>query len=390
MTLKCSYSKNGQVSLRKDGNRNATNYTYDGFDRLQKVTFPDSSYEYYNYDKNGNQTSLRKRDGKTLTHNFNKRNQTTSTRVPGESTIYFTYDSLGRQQKVTRGGSSVSYSYDGLGRTKSTKTDGRTLSYQYDIAGRRTRLDYPGGYHVTYNYDNTGALTRIKEKGTTNLVTYNYNSLGRLTSITRGNGRSTAINYDAPGRINYINHLSVNKTTFSYNPANQISSRVVTNSNYQIQIPQVGTQNYIINNLNQYTSTSPNKVLKYDRNGNLTSYDGWSYAYNAHNRLKSAIKSGTTLNLTYDATGRLSSSTLNGSKTSFLYDGDELVAEYNNSGKLLRRYVHGIADDDPLVRLEGSGTTNKRYLLSDERGSIISETNNSGSVVTTHKYGSVW
>lgn len=36
---------------------------------------------------------------------------------------------------------------------------------------------------------------------------------------------------------------------------------------------------------------------------------------------------------------------------------------------------------------EGSGTGNKRYLHADERGSIISETNGSGSIVATHKYG---
>ena len=36
---------------------------------------------------------------------------------------------------------------------------------------------------------------------------------------------------------------------------------------------------------------------------------------------------------------------------------------------------------------EGSGTGNKRYLHADERGSIISETNGSGSIIATHKYG---
>ncbi len=53
----------------------------------------------------------------------------------------------------------------------------------------------------------------------------------------------------------------------------------------------------------------------------------------------------------------------------------------------MRRYVHGIGEDDPLVWYEGSGTGNKRYLHADERGSIISETNGSGSIVATHKYG---
>ena len=39
------------------------------------------------------------------------------------------------------------------------------------------------------------------------------------------------------------------------------------------------------------------------------------------------------------------------------------------------------------MRYSGTGTGNKRYLLADERGSIVSETNATGGVVTTHRYG---
>jgi RHS repeat-associated protein len=98
-------------------------------------------------------------------------------------------------------------------------------------------------------------------------------------------------------------------------------------------------------------------------------------------------KSGTALALTYDPTGRLESSSLNGSKTNFLYDGDELIGEYNSSGSLLNRYVHGIGTDDPLVWYIGSGTSNTRYLLADERGSIVAETSNTGTISSTHQYG---
>ncbi|MEG3768673.1 RHS repeat-associated core domain-containing protein [Alteromonas sp. 14N.309.X.WAT.G.H12] len=53
---------------------------------------------------------------------------------------------------------------------------------------------------------------------------------------------------------------------------------------------------------------------------------------------------------------------------------------------MLRRYVHGIADDNPVLWYEGSGTANKRYLLSDEKGTIISEVDKNGNVVQTHQY----
>lgn len=65
---------------------------------------------------------------------------------------------------------------------------------------------------------------------------------------------------------------------------------------------------------------------------------------------------GATASLRYDPLGRLYEVTGSGGTRRFLYDGDDLVAEYNSSGTLLRRYVHGLgAGDDPLVWFEGSG-----------------------------------
>ncbi|MEX1221551.1 MAG: RHS repeat-associated core domain-containing protein, partial [Idiomarina sp.] len=189
--------------------------------------------------------------------------------------------------------------------------------------------------------------------------------------------------YDAPGRVSSFNHVGVNNASFDYNPASQLISRVVSNADFEVQLPSAGTQSYSKNALNQYTQVA-GQSISYDSNGNLKSYDGWSYNYNAHNRLTSATKSGKNLALGYDASGRLYSSTYNGTQTRFLYDGDELVAEYNSSGTLLRRYVHGVGTDDPLVQYNGSGTGNKVYLLADERGSIIAELGNSQVI---NKYG---
>ena len=48
--------------------------------------------------------------------------------------------------------------------------------------------------------------------------------------------------------------------------------------------------------------------------------------------------------------------------------------------RLLRRYVHGPGVDEPLVWYEGSGTSDRRFLHADERGSIVAVTNSSGTV----------
>lgn len=385
--IEIAYTGNGQVDLRKDGNGNTTNYEYDGVDRLYQTIFPDDSYERNTYDANSNVTTWRKRDGKTLTHSYDALNAKVRTAVPGESDLVFNFDTLGRPTLATRGNSTVAYSYDGLGRLASTTTDGKALRYGYDDASRRNKLTHPDEeFYISYHYDTAGALTSIKDNTNEALADYDYNAQGQLTSMTRRNGVTTNIDQDPLGRVIKFDHLGINNTSFSHNPANQIINREVSNNNFQIEIPVLGPQDYEVNSLNQYTSVE-NNPLGYDMNGNLTSFEGWTYHFNAHNRLTSASKTGTTLALTYDATGRLASSNLKGSKTHFLYDGEELVAEYNSSGTLINRYVHGIGTDDPLVWYVGSGTANAKYLLANERGSIIAETNNSGTISTTHKYG---
>ena len=144
-------------------------------------------------------------------------------------------------------------------------------------------------------------------------------------------------------------------------------------------------RNYAINNLNQYTSAG-SASFAYDLNGNLTGDGTSTYVYDALNRLKSA-GGATPATLVYDPLGRLIQTSGGAAGvTKLLYDGDELVAEYNSAGTLLRRYVHGAGVDDPLVWYEGSGTGDKRYLTTDERGSITAITNAAGSVININQY----
>lgn len=59
--------------------------------------------------------------------------------------------------------------------------------------------------------------------------------------------------------------------------------------------------------------------------------------------------------LKYDPKGRLFEITSAGITTQFLYDGDALVAEYNTSGILLNRYVHGSRVDEPYLWYANNG-----------------------------------
>ena len=72
--------------------------------------------------------------------------------------------------------------------------------------------------------------------------------------------------------------------------------------------------------------------------------------------------------------------------TCFAYDGANAIAEYNGSNALQRRYVFGPGVDEPLVQYEGTGTTDRRFMSADERGSIISLTDSSGALLNVNRY----
>ena len=124
-------------------------------------------------------------------------------------------------------------------------------------------------------------------------------------------------------------------------------------------------------------------------NGNLTGDGNTTYTYDMENRLISASGQNN-VDLPYDPFGRLFEiEDANGNIERMLYDGDALVAEYNASGAMLDRYVHGPgAGDDPLIWQTGS-TTNRwtaNYLYADRRGSIVEAANYLGNPTAINSY----
>ena len=128
----------------------------------------------------------------------------------------------------------------------------------------------------------------------------------------------------------------------------------------------------------------------YDKNGNLTNSGTHTYSYDAGNRLTLVGNGTTSMGVAWDPLGRLrATQTSAGVWTYFLYAGDQMVGEYalNTAGApALRRYVHGLGVDEPLVWYEGAGVADRRWLHADRQGSIIGVSNGMGAV-TPYTYG---
>jgi RHS repeat-associated protein len=397
-TVAYTYTYTGQVETLKDARNYLTTYEYDGYERLTKLRYPHPSnpnqssttdYEGFSFDAYGRPYQERRRSGELFTFAWDNLGRLTLRDAPGaQPDVSHGYDLLNRETSTSHSGDALTTAYDALSRVTSVSSSALgTVSYpEYDAAGRRTRMDYPGGLYVTYGYNTAGDLTGIFENGSSSLAAYGYDDLGRRTSLTRGNGVITSYSRDALSRLDTLTHDaggSSHDTTFDpgYNPSSQITSRTRTNSVFDWVPPPSFSDNYTPNGLNQYTNVD-GVTPGYDARGNLTNDGTKTYGYDYDNRMTSA-SGGVSLN--YDPAGRLHE-VAGATTTRFLYDGADVIAEYNASGTVLRRYVHGPEMDEPLVWYEGSGTSDKRYLMADERGSVIGVTNSSGTVTTVNRY----
>ena len=113
-----------------------------------------------------------------------------------------------------------------------------------------------------------------------------------------------------------------------------------------------------------------------------------SYTYDNENRLLTVSGYNGNASFVYDPLGRLYESTIDGKTTQFLYDGSALIAEYDDSGTLMKRYIHGDQVDEPWIQFFGSDIAvgNATFLHADHQGSIIAFSDNTGNNTQTLSY----
>lgn len=395
---------NGKVASVTDGNGNVTSYAYDGLDRPWRTCFQTGSsaacaaspadYEQAGYDGKGDLTTLRLRDGKTISFGYDNLGRVSSKTLPSpEHPISYGYDLLNRPTSVSRPGDGVTHSlaYNALGQLTSEGQSFGSISYQYDAAGRRTRMTWWDGLYVTYDYLLTGEMTAIRENGATSgvgvLATMAYDDLGRRKNIIRGNGTVADFGYNPASQLASLDTNLAGTSwdarfEFAYNPAGQIAGTTRTNDTYAWTGHYNVDRAYAVNGLNQVT-TAGGTGFGYDGRGNLTTSGSTVYGYTVENMLKSASNG---VSLYYDAVGRLMEYDTTTS-TRFVYDGSHIAAEVANpSGSVLRRYVFGPGADEPLVWYEGSGTTDRRWLHADERGSVVAVSDTAGNAIGVNRY----
>ncbi len=409
-----TYTNNGKQASVKDANGNLASMTYDGHDRQTRWTFPSktsigsvdaSDYEEYGYDANGNRTSLRKRDGSTLTYSYDALNRNTLKVVPERSglssthtrDVYYGYDLRGLQSYArfdSTSGEGITTTYDGFGRpsTSTLTMDGvaRALTYAFDKNGNRAQVTYPDGNNFQFGYDGLDRMNIIGNNAPSGMTVYGYNNRGLRSAL--GSGSWTYYGYDPVGRMNALTQDIGGATYdvtygFGYNPASQMTTRTTSNDAFVYTGDVNVSRNYAVNGLNQYISAGP-ATFTYDANGNLTGDGSSTYLYDVENRLVTA-GGVSSASLRYDPMGRLyETSGGPAGTTRFLYDGDELVAEYASSGAMLRRYAHGSGSDDPMAWFEGASVDPSvaKLIKTNHQGSVTALVDWSGNLTNINTY----
>jgi len=417
-----TYSSSLKVVTMTDARGFVARMTYDGHDRQARWYFPDkvlaatpstTDYEEYGYDANSNRTSFRKRDGSTLTYSYDALNRMTLKVVPSRADlsaaqtadVFYDYDLRGLMTKArfdSLSGDGLTSGYSGFGELTSSTIAmagfSKTLSHAYDKNSKRTELTHADAQKFTYKRDQLGRVTNLYEgtsqTGTNQLIQAVYDNRGLVDTVQRstsGNAFLADFTFDPAGRLSSLaqdatgtaNDLTVTQT---FNVAGQIASQTRSNDSYSWTGAAAINRNYAVNGINQYSAVAGTGHT-YDANGNLTSDGSTTFLYDIENRLVSA-SGAKTASLTYDPMGRLWQVTGTSTNTRFLYDGDELVAEYDSSGTMARRYAHSDNVDDPVVQYDSAtvGSAARKFLMPDERGSIAGLIANDGSSIAKNTY----
>ena len=428
-TTEYFYTLNGQLAKIKDAKGNETNYEYDSFDRQTKIIYPDSSYEEFTYDKNSNVTSKRTRKGIVISYVYDALNRLTSKTASDTGTVSYVYDNESRMTSVTNENGSLSYTFDNLGRViQATDTESRILKYEYDANGNQVKLIYPDNSFVIREFDEVNRLTAINDDQNNSIASFTYTPLSRLKNINYGNGISTNYTMDYYNRISKVSHnLNNDKTRiyqYYYNNVDLITGKSHANGDmdnytydniYQLKrvlssneaknisfnFDKLGnrvnttkdnlTENYIANNLNQYTSIG-SSALTYDANGNLTSYDGNSYEYDSDNRLKKIITAENVIFNHYDAVNRRIKKYIFDKSGNllkavhYLYDGDNVLSEYDATNNEKVRYVNAGLDKPIRRTVKEEGNSTDYYYHFDAQNNVTDLSDSSGNLVESYSY----
>jgi RHS repeat-associated protein len=433
----------GKVIIATD-NGGSLSYTYDNQGNLTQTNRGSTALVINQYDVYGKQTKMIDINAGTTDFGYDALGQMTSQISPLSQTTTMTYDLLGRiTQKVGPEGTTTTeylpsgsgastnqikkitgfsgdleeFTYDAFGRISTNKVtvDGipHTSSYSYNIYSDITSKTYPSGFVVNYAYDANGYLNTLKNG--TNTVTMftntGMNGFNQYTGYTLGNGKASTNTYYfgiptrylttgiqdlnlswnyQTGNLNSRNDAIKGKTeTFTYDNLNRLLTSTVTgltaitmtygtNGNINSKT-DAGNYTYGISKINAVTQvTNPNINIPLSTQ---------NVSYTSFFQPATITEGSNLLTYTYGADQQRIKSVLtqNGSVTNQKYYFSDYEKDITGSSVKHLHYIDaGNGVIAIVVRETGTDTYNYTYI--DHIGSILTVTNNIGTVTAEQNF----
>ena len=369
VVTKYQYDGNGnQTTIISDyggPSENTTTYTYDSRGHKTNVTDPIGNTTTYEYDVSGNM--IRKTDPlkNVTTYTYDNRGNLIAESSPLGSSNYFEYDILDRIILATDNKGNISrYYYDANGNMTTIQyPDGNATQFEYDNYNRLTIITDPLGNIKKYTYDeNDNILEIVDEKNNKTILV--YDQLGRVIRTTNPQNEEISYCYDSNGNIISITDSNGNLTSFLYDQRNKVSKKTYPDgSNYLYYYDPVG---------NMVKTTDPNGI-------DIT------YEYDRLNRLtKEYFQNGTANNYTYNLGGYLLTEINPESNNSYSYDALGRVTEVSMNGKILKYEYDNDGNRSKLITPEGE-IVNYKYNRVNQNSEILINDNK----VITYSYNSL-
>ncbi|MBQ4481414.1 MAG: RHS repeat-associated core domain-containing protein [Victivallales bacterium] len=323
------------------------------------------------------------------------------------------YDAWGNITDISFGapGSlhSIGYLYDVADRrTQASLPDGTKWLYGYDrlsqvTSGERvdatTNAPVSGG-SFRYAYDGIGNRTTSQDGSNADLRNYTANSLNQYTSIFSPGIIPIRGRADADAKVAVTTTIGGVSTTYLPDRSGQDfsldipvdnSSGAVTAAVQVDALKHDGTLDLDLHRRlsGDYTvSAATPEQPAYDADGNLLTCDGWTYTWNAQDRLVSATRETTRLEFNYDYLGRrfekkVYENNVLTKHSLFIYDGFKQIAEYDAlaANALANTYLwQPVGLDVPLLRNGGE------FYVSDANKNIVALLDTTGQVTDTYVY----
>ncbi len=401
-----TYDGNGRIASIYDaltddpGSTPMYRFTYGTEGQVSHITYPNDSYEYYEYNELGKKKKWITRSDSEIYYGFNDSGlmDKVSYKVGTSYLIYtYQYDAQGNLTQVTDPfgksivikadkydrlseltdplGNKITYEYTNGKLSKRTDAKGQETQYEYDFAGRHVRTIYPNSSEINYTYDNLGRVTSA-DNGTIS-VSFTYDLLGNISQIQCPYLEKTVdYEYTSSGSIDNItvtDQADSDKTyafSYGYDP-----DKLLTD----ISSPDNSTALFEYDDAGKIvTTTYSNSIAKH------ITYDDMGLGLVE----KIVFKKGETtlkqIQYAFDSFGNITGKNDNGTVTAYEYDDLNRLTKVTFADNSTIEYTYDFRDNRSTMTT-GSGTVTYTYddagrLLSD--GTVTYAYDNSGNLIT--------